>query len=515
MHFMFQVRGFSLLLIGLAVSVSAQTPVQSTSAPPAPVPAVADTSGADSARAHALLDRVVKINGPSVEGAAPWHLKADFQWQMLNQPIESGTLEEWWKGPDQWRRTYTMKKTVWTEWSQDRAHQFQSGFFFYRSFADLRIATPLITPLFQAKNFLPEYPMQVQPGPSGTDLSCISIADPGHYAGKIDPDFLFPKYCLDRMGVLRGVVTSNTLVSWSDFTVFDKRAVAKTVDVFVDGHKMSESKVSVLEPLAPSEEALLQPDKGAAPQPFAPTASDPRPVLLHSEKPIIPAAMVIAGGGGPVSIAVVIDKDGKVRPSGLAMGTRAASLGIVNASAEAARGFRYQPYLIDGQPVEVAWNIAFSFGTNGYIPPPPGEDDKPTGYDPKRDPAADLKAAEAEAQQAHKHIILEVGGDWCIWCAYMDKFFAHHADIDALLQANYVVVKVNWSQENHNDDFLQQYAMINSFPFLIVLDENGKLLRAQRTNVLEAVMSYDPGKMKDFLNHWKPGAPTTTASLIP
>lgn len=513
MHSICRGWGFAFMLACFALTASTQTPAAASS--PTAAPAAADASDAASARAHALLGRAVKINGPSVDGVAPWHLKADFQWQMTNQPVESGTIEEWWKGPDQWRRTYTLKKTVWTEWSQDRAHHFDTGFFFYRTFADLRVATPLITPLFQAKNFLPEYPMQIQPGPNGTEITCISIADPGHYAGKIDPDFLFPKYCLDKMGILRGEVTSNTLVTWGDLTVFDKRAIARTVDVFVDGHKMSESKVSLLEPLAAADEALLQPDKGAVPQPFAPTASDPHPVLLHSEKPIVPAAMVIAGGGGPVSISVVIDKEGKVKPSGPAFGTYAASMGVVNAAAEAARGFRYQPYLIDGQPVDVAWNITFSFGNNGYLPPPPEEDDKATGYDPKRDPAADLKAAEAEAQQTHKHIILEVGGDWCIWCAYMDKFFAHHSDINALLQSNYVVVKVNWSQENHNDDFLHQYAMINSFPFLIVLDENGKLLQAQRTGVLEGVMTYDPGKMKEFLNRWKPGAPTTQASLIP
>ena len=189
--------------------------------------------------------------------------------------------------------------------------------------------------------------------------------------------------------------------------------------------------------------------------------------------------------------------------------------GISGAAFDAARDFRYQPYLIDGQPVEVAWTITFPFGNNGYEAPPLGGDDAPTGYDPRRDPAADLKSAEAEAHQSHKHIILEVGGAWCIWCAYMDKFFASHPDIDALMKANYVVVKVNWSQENHNNDFLNQYAMVRSFPFLIVLDENGKLIQAQRTNVLEKGTSYDPEKMKEFLNQWKPAAPTTTASAIP
>ena len=471
---------------------------------------------AASAKAHALLARAVRINGPSAEGAAPWHLKADFQWQMRGRSVESGTIEEWWKSPYQWRRTYSLNKQTWTEWSVDRAHQLQSPeTFLPRGFAELRIATPLITPLFQAKNFLPEYPMKIEATPDSTDMHCISVVNPEHYADQIDPDFLFPKYCLDKMAVLRGVLTSNTLVTFSNFTVVDNRAVARLVDVFVDGSKVSESKVSVFEPLSQADEALLQPGRNTVSEPFSPQASDPRPVLVHSEKPIVPASMVIEGGGGPIRLSVVIGKDGKVKPSGPIFGTTAAGLGIVQAAREAAKGFRYQPYLIDGQPVEVAWTITFPFGANGYEAPAMSESDKPTGFDPKRDPAADLKAAEAEAQQTHKHILLEAGGDWCIWCAYLDKFFADHRDVDALLTANYVPVKVNWSAENHNSDFFAQYAFVGEFPFFLVLDENGKLIKAQKTGELEKGRSYDPQKMTAFLNEWKPAATSTSASVAP
>jgi hypothetical protein len=473
-----------------------------------------DDGEAMNAKAHALLDRAIRVNGLTVEGSKPWHVKADFQWQGHNEPIETGTIEEWWKGPDQWRRSYTMKKVTWTEWSVDRVHQFESPAQpLSKNFANLRIAAPLITPLFQAKNFLLEYPMEVAPMEAGVHVNCISIVDPARYIDKTDPDFLFPKYCLDGHGVLRGVVTSNTLVTFDDFTIFDNRAVAKTVDVYVDQQKMSESKVMLLTSLTSEDEGLLQPDKDAISQPFAPMASDPRPVLIHSEKPIVPANMVIAGGGGPVRVHVIIEKDGKVRPSGPIFVSSDARGGLVRAAIEAASSFRYQPYLIDSQPVEVSWNISFTYGHNGYVPQPPDEDDKPTGFDPKRDPYADLKIAETAAQQSHKHILLEVGGNWCIWCGYMDHFFADHPELDAYLKTNYVVLKMNWSSENHNNTFLSQYALINSLPFLIVLDENGKLLCAEKTGELERGHSYDPDKMKDFLSQWKPGPATTQTAV--
>ncbi len=480
-------------LLSFAVFLASAACAQTT--PPANTP---DDPDAMSARAHALLDRALRVSGPSAQGAPPWHLKADFQMQQRGGPVQSGTIEEWWKGPYQWRRTYTLKKDTWTEWSVDRTHQFEIPFPFNRAFADLRVGTPLINPLFQAINFLPEYPMEVHPM-EGLPVNCVSIVDPIHYVDKTDPDFLFPKYCLDTAGVLRGVITSDTLVTFNDYVLFQNRGVAKTVAVIVEGQKVSESKITVLEPLAPADEALLHPDPKAVPQPFIPMASDPRPVITHSETPVIPANAVIAGGSGPVQIDVIIQKDGKVKPLGMVRGSPV----LTTPTWDAVSRMRFQPYLIDGQPVEVELGILYSYGANGYVPHVMGESEKPTGYDPKRDPAADLKAAEVEAQQAHKHIILEVGGDWCVWCAYLDRFFADHPDIDALLKANYVVVKVNWSEANHNNAFLMQYAVVHYFPFLIVLDENGKLLQAQRTNVLEKGASYDPDKMRDFLTRWK------------
>jgi Thioredoxin-like/Gram-negative bacterial TonB protein C-terminal len=467
----------------------------------AQAPSSDDERDAASAKAHALLDRAVRINGPSVQGALPWHLKADFQMQMGSGPVQTGTVEEWWKGPDQWRRTYTLKNQTYTEWSVDRTHHFEIAGAFPRFFVDLRIATPLITPLFQAVNFLPEYPMEVHPMEAGVQVDCVSVTNPVHYVDKIDPDFLFPKYCLDHSGILRGVVTSNTLVTFNDYVLFQNRGVAKTVDVLVDGHKVSESKITVMEALAPADEAQLQPDPKATPQPFEPMASDPQVVMTHAEAPMIPANAVVAGGSGPVFVPVIIQKDGRARATGQVRGSPI----LITPTLDAVTRIRFQPYLIDGQPVEVAQTIVFTYGKNGYLPTVSGGSEKPTGFDPKRDPAEDLKVAEAEAQQTHKHILLDVGGDWCIWCAYMDRFFTEHPDVAASLNSNYVLVKVNWSATNHNNTFLMQYAVIHDFPFLVVLDENGKLLKAERTNELEKGNGYDPDKMRAFLDQWKPG----------
>jgi thiol:disulfide interchange protein len=128
-------------------------------------------------------------------------------------------------------------------------------------------------------------------------------------------------------------------------------------------------------------------------------------------------------------------------------------------------------------------------------------------FDPKRDPVADLKTAVTRAQAESKRIILDVGGEWCGWCHYLDRFFAANADLLKLREDNFVWLKVNMSDENENRTFLSAYPPIVGYPHLFVLEKDGTLLHSQHTNVLELGKSYDYGKMKEFLVKWSPAKP--------
>lgn len=126
-------------------------------------------------------------------------------------------------------------------------------------------------------------------------------------------------------------------------------------------------------------------------------------------------------------------------------------------------------------------------------------------YDVGRDPAKDLNAAIVEAHRTDRNILLDVGGHWCKWCHYMDKFFDDHADLKELREKNFVVVYVNFSPENENQKFLAQFPKPAGFPHLYVLDADGKLLKSKNTSELEdGKSSYVPEKMKEFLTEYGP-----------
>lgn len=125
-------------------------------------------------------------------------------------------------------------------------------------------------------------------------------------------------------------------------------------------------------------------------------------------------------------------------------------------------------------------------------------------YDPARNADQDIKDAVTEARRTGKRVLVEVGGDWCIWCHHMDDFFAQHPELLALREKNFIMVKVNFSEENKNVEVLSRYPPVAGYPHIFVLDRDGKLLHSQDTGKLEEGKSYNLEKFMAFLKEWAP-----------
>lgn len=151
---------------------------------------------------------------------------------------------------------------------------------------------------------------------------------------------------------------------------------------------------------------------------------------------------------------------------------------------------------------------AATFGQGDALPPAAAKKAVETipreKFDPTRDPKIDLATAVATATGSGRRIILDVGGEWCGWCVYMDKFFYQNPALAKLRDDNYVWVKVNFSDANENVLFLSTYPSISGYPHLFVLDGTGKLLRSQDTSPLEEGKGYNLAKFTEFLTAWAP-----------
>ncbi|RPI04106.1 MAG: thioredoxin family protein [Ignavibacteriae bacterium] len=128
-------------------------------------------------------------------------------------------------------------------------------------------------------------------------------------------------------------------------------------------------------------------------------------------------------------------------------------------------------------------------------------------FDPARDAKKDLHEAIDLGIKSNKRILLDIGGEWCIWCHRLDSLFIQNTDLADFLEKHYVVVKINVSKENKNEKILSKYPKVPGYPHFFVLDKNGKLLVSQDTGELEnpkgaPVKGHDKKKVFAFLKKW-------------
>jgi len=145
--------------------------------------------------------------------------------------------------------------------------------------------------------------------------------------------------------------------------------------------------------------------------------------------------------------------------------------------------------------------LAISVSAKNAKKSPPAPAKPISTYDASRDPAKDLQEAIALATKTKKKILLEVGGDWSVYCNMMDQTFDSHPKLRKLLDADYVTLKVNYSKENPNEAFLSHYPKIPDYPHFFVLDSKGAFLCSQPTHKFEHGRSYNVSKIESFLKN--------------
>lgn len=129
-------------------------------------------------------------------------------------------------------------------------------------------------------------------------------------------------------------------------------------------------------------------------------------------------------------------------------------------------------------------------------------------YDPGADASAELDAAIARAGREGKHVLVQVGGNWCSWCVKLDGLMKRDARIDSILNADYLFLRVNYSKENRNTAVLERLAWPQrfGFPVLVVLDGKGARLHTQDSGLLEKDGGHDPEMVARFLRLWASNA---------
>ena len=131
-------------------------------------------------------------------------------------------------------------------------------------------------------------------------------------------------------------------------------------------------------------------------------------------------------------------------------------------------------------------------------------------YDESIDPFELIDQAVANAKTDGKYVICQLGGNWCPWCIKFAKFIKEDAEIDKVVNGNFVYIHVNY--KSRKDELAQKVSkrLGNAgrfgFPVLVILNPDGSVLHIQNSSYLEEGQGYNKAKVLDFFNKWTPAA---------
>ncbi|WP_371374836.1 thioredoxin family protein [Thalassotalea aquiviva] len=124
-------------------------------------------------------------------------------------------------------------------------------------------------------------------------------------------------------------------------------------------------------------------------------------------------------------------------------------------------------------------------------------------YDEKRDPFKDAAAAIQLASQTNRNVLIEIGGNWCVWCQKIDAFLTANPDIYQALHQNFVRLKVNVSDANDNQAFMSGLPPVLGYPHMYVSTGQGKVILSKDTAEFLHDGKYSRAQWLDFINQWQ------------
>lgn len=137
-------------------------------------------------------------------------------------------------------------------------------------------------------------------------------------------------------------------------------------------------------------------------------------------------------------------------------------------------------------------------------------------YDEEINPIEQIDDAIAQAKSTGKHVVCQVGGNWCPWCLLFADFISKDSTISQLIEENFIYIHVNYNPRQTTDAAKAQQSRMMlqrlgnpsrfGYPVFVILDEKGKVIHIQDSSFLEKGKGYNRDKVIRFFKNWTPGA---------
>jgi TonB family protein len=303
-----------------------------------------------------LLQLAASVNGLMGADLKPWHLKATFK--LLDETgavKDEGTFEEIWATTTKFKRTYIGKNFILTEYGTASGILRSGGALFpqdigtdlYREFVN-----PLPDLYFRQDSPLE---LQQRKATNGTVLACVSQKIGERWTWCFDADrpiLRFDMSDVENLHVIRNSI----------FT-FQGHTISGDLQFVQSGKNILSAHIESLEPLGAINESDFAPStdaKSIIRKRVVVSAGVMAGQIVWKATPVYPLAAKYNGVQGTVVLHIFIATDGTVHDVSAVSGPKL----LQQAAIDCVKQWRYKPYLLLGEPVEVETeiNIIFTLG---------------------------------------------------------------------------------------------------------------------------------------------------------
>lgn len=375
----------SLLLATLASAASGQT---SQTAPPAPAslssPAQAASPAADTPSTPslptdptALLQLAVQVNGLRGTALKPWHVHAT--WQTLDDQKQvkyQGSFEEWWAGANK-------IKTTWKSDTVDRTfYGTDHGVYVAKrtdeiSWQYATVQRLLTTPVNAAKpgSGINTEVRAVDLNQGGVSLHCVlqnettsngnplMVRTADGNARPLEARFCFAGHL---PAVRSSSISDGGQIVYNGIVRFQNQYVATKIRSVGAGGTETDIDVDRIEPIDTVADADFTPPPDATLVPEVKTVAVASGVMagnrIGGANPTYPEAAKASRVQGTVVLQAIIRKDGSISDLKAISGPDI----LQQAAMDAVKTWRYRPYLLAGEPVDVKTQINVVFALGGH-----------------------------------------------------------------------------------------------------------------------------------------------------
>lgn len=311
-----------------------------------------------------LLLLVQKQNRLTNADTPPWHLKISVkQLDPSGAPNAESQMEEFWAGPSKYKIVYTTSAGSSTQYGTANG-LFQSAGTPIPPGLLMQAGSAFTNPVYESESIIDQWVLKrVKRKENGNEL-CLNATGIRTAAGKYD--LKGSSFCLDPAGPTllarsNPVPAGEAVYTRSNFEKFHGYDVPRDVELTIGPTRRLEAHLELLEDLAPSDAASLAPPPDAI-RPRGTKIITVSPgissgLFLRGDAPEYPLGAKMRGISGTVILQAKIGKDGAVSDLRVVSGPQE----LQDAAVAAVRTWRYRPYLLNGEPVEVSTRISVVF----------------------------------------------------------------------------------------------------------------------------------------------------------